>query len=179
MKKIIATLTTLAALLIAGWCSLPYVAAYHIRKAVQTHDAELLSSHIHFSALREHLRRADLSAFLLDSVHEDPAPTRWTATLGRAAARAVTAKMVDRWVNPDGVAALLKSKESLPTKMLHALSQKGADLRYEYWDVFSITTRQGRWGHFYLTLRRTGIYWQIHEIVFIKKTNAPLTISAK
>jgi hypothetical protein len=82
----------------AYWVAAPYVVMHQLQRAAQARDTEALDAHVDYPALRESLR-GQVSATLADKI----------GALGSAIGMAVANPLINIAVQPDAVAASLRS----------------------------------------------------------------------
>ena len=85
----------------------PYITLFRIHRAVERSDAEAVSRHVDFDALRENVRAKVTSEITRN------APQGAMAGLGQAMALGVANQVVDSMVSPTGVMRLMEGKGAL------------------------------------------------------------------
>jgi hypothetical protein len=180
MKKIGIVIAAFA--LVAYVIALPYITLYQMKKAVDNHDSEALSSHIDFPSVRESIKD-QLNAKLMDKMQGDDVEKNPFAALGMAFAGTLVDKMVDAYVTPTGIAQLMEGEnpyrkkykkdrnvETAPTDgsapASEASPKKDAlvdvDLSYKANDRFEVLDqKQGT----RFVLRRQGLEWKLAEVI--------------
>ena len=111
MKKWIALVLVLVALLAAYVAAGPYMTIRAIRSAVQTQDAGELAEQIDFPSLR-----ASLKAQLIDAMVREAGPDVQSNVFGALALSMGTGIVngaVDGMVNPAGLSAVMQERVSL------------------------------------------------------------------
>lgn len=94
-------------LVIAAYGASPYYAFWRFREALRTADREAITARVDFPALRESLKR-ELHARFFPHASSDKSKKkdRWRAMLESAAPTLIDT-LVDAYVTPDGIVALL------------------------------------------------------------------------
>ncbi len=100
-KYLIGGLALLLAALAAGWwLASPYWTLRQVAEAAKVEDADRLSAHVDYPALREDVKEKLTERLIGATSDDDPA-----ASLGRALGTALLAPMVDAFVSPAGLKA--------------------------------------------------------------------------
>lgn len=160
---ICATGAVVLALLAASVYASPYWQLRQLRAAVERHDADAVSAHVDFPALRDSVKGQ-----LMASVSRDLAAQESTnplVGLGKSMALAFLNPMVDALVSPAGVIAMMENgkvnlarrrsaDDAQPQRDEHGKPEYAA--AYRGWDKFALTwkgsegglvfTRHGLWG---------------------------------
>ena len=97
-------LALLCVILVLVYAASPYVSFWRFTRAVQARDARAISSHVDFAAVRASLKKQLVARF----ARETSGHKRWS-NLGPTLIDAI----VDTYVTPDGIAALLSNPETL------------------------------------------------------------------
>ena len=97
----------------------PYITLFRIHRAVERSDAEAVSRHVDFDALRENVRAKVTSEITRN------APQGAMAGLGQAMALGVANQVVDSMVSPTGVMRLMEGKGALA--QLSGVAQRPAE----------------------------------------------------
>ncbi len=148
----------------AGWLyASPYMALHRIGKAVERKDAEAVSAHVDFAALRESIK-AQMQARLAARMGPSGSQDQPLAGLGQMLATGVVNHLADALVSPEGVMLMLeKGKPGRPQDVAAAGigvdSQGGAPRRdyavdYQGWSQVFVHPR-GESGGF--VFRREGL----------------------
>jgi Protein of unknown function (DUF2939) len=102
--RVIRWVAIICAVLLLAYGASPYFSFWRFTVAVQSRDATAISSHVDFPAVRASLKRQLVARF----AHATNAHKRWS-NLGPTLIDA----MIDAYVTPDGIAALLSNPEAL------------------------------------------------------------------
>jgi hypothetical protein len=97
-------LALLCVILVLVYAASPYVSFWRFTRAVQARDARAISSHVDFAAVRALLKKQLVARF----ARETSGHKRWS-NLGPT----LIDTIVDTYVTPDGIAALLSNPETL------------------------------------------------------------------
>ena len=97
----------------------PYITLFRIHRAVERSDAEAVSRHVDFDALRENVRAKVTSEITRN------APQGAMAGLGQVMALGVANQVVDSMVSPTGVMRLMEGKGALA--QLSGVAQRPAE----------------------------------------------------
>lgn len=113
----------------------PFIVLHQIGKAVERQDAEAVSAHVDFAALRESIK-AQMMARLQARTAAADAPDNPLAGLGQTLARGLVGQLTDALVSPQGVMLMLeKGKPGKPADVAAAgvgLDTQGASRRRDY-----------------------------------------------
>ncbi|MBU9889774.1 MAG: DUF2939 domain-containing protein, partial [Candidatus Omnitrophica bacterium] len=111
MKKFKIVLVVIALLLFAvGVFGAPYLAVYNLHRAVEAKDADAMSDYIDFSSTRESIK-AQLNAQITKEMAKTQNDDNPFAGLGMAFAMSFINPMIDSFVSPEGIAALMKGEK--------------------------------------------------------------------
>ena len=102
--RLIRWLVIICGVALLAYGASPYVSFSRFRRAVQVHDAATISSHVDFPAVRASLKKQLAARF----ARETSGHKRWS-NLGPTLIDAI----VDAYVTPDGIAALLSNPEAV------------------------------------------------------------------
>lgn len=180
MKKWIALVLVLVALLGAYVAAGPYMTIRAIRHAVAAQDAGELAEQVDFPSLR-----ASLKAQLIDAMVKEAGPDAQSNVFGAFAltmATGVVNGVVDGMVNPSGLAATMQgrrmwrdARDSFARPPLDAQGEPlpnaqeppplhDADMRYESTSRFTATIHDERGKPVVFVLRRDGLRWRLADI---------------
>lgn len=155
--------------LILGYAvAAPYVTAYRIGTALENNDAEALSQHVDFPAIRQSLKD-ELNAAMTEQAAENANPF---ASLGALLAGALADRVIDALVTPAGLRRLLRdgNLESAMSGVTEAhrdpdSSMPEISMSYESMSSFAVTVGEdGQGGNLKLILKRDGLNWKLSEI---------------
>lgn len=130
MRKWIAV--AVALLVIAGGIYLgsPYYAVYSLRNAALEADTDKLEASVDFPAVRESLK-SQMSAAMMTKMQNDPEMRdNPFAGLGAMMMPAIIDRMVDSFVTPDGIAAMMRGQK--PADRSAAQANPDIESRTEY-----------------------------------------------
>lgn len=99
------------ALFIGWYLASPYIAVHQIKSAAQSRDAEALSEHIDFPALKESVK-ASMSASIMSNASKSSSDEPFAAA-GSALALAMIGPMVDAMITPQAIAMMMQGEEPL------------------------------------------------------------------
>lgn len=180
MKKWIALVLVLVALLVAWVAAGPYMTIRAIRSAVQTQDAGELAEQIDFPTLR-----ASLKAQLIDAMVREAGPDVQSNVFGALAltmGTGVVNGVVDGMVNPAGLSAVMQGRrawrnanDSFSRPPLDAQGEPlpaaherpvlhDAVMRYESTTRFTATIEDEAGRPIVFVLRRDGLRWRLADI---------------
>jgi hypothetical protein len=164
-----------AALFVAIYFASPLFALNALQSAARAGDQDRLSLLVDFPSVRDNLK-SSVSARLLKSVRDDPQTANNPfAALGVLMAPVIVDRVIDAYVTPDGISAMIKTGKapklggdgSAPQASTDAASQLQKSLGYIDLDHFRATlARAGspgvEWG---LVLERRGLFgWKLVRI---------------
>jgi hypothetical protein len=110
MKKWIAVGAPLALVTGGIYVGSPYYAAYSLRNAALEADTDKLDASVDFPAVRESLK-SQFSAAMITEMQNDPRMRdNPFAGLGAMMLPALIDRMVDAFITPDGIAALIRGQ---------------------------------------------------------------------
>lgn len=156
--------------LLAGWYfASPYFVVHQMRSAAQDRDAESLSEHVDFPALKENLK-ASLSARMMAEAAKTPGDK--FAAAGSALAMTMMGPMIDAMITPQAVAMMMQGERPSPAND----SQQSATQRepnvsssYKGLNTFAITVSEPDEsnGEFKLIFKRHGLFtWKLTSAEF-------------
>jgi hypothetical protein len=161
----------IAALLMFGavYFGSPYVAARQLKQAAISGDADKLDAAVDFPAVRESLK-PQLSAALMRKLHDDrDIRDNPLAGIGALLVPTVVDRMVDAFVTPDGLAALVRGNR--PSEMKDQPPAENPSIRYDYeWisvDRFRVrltNTQTQQKGAAFLFERRGLANWKLVKL---------------
>lgn len=108
MKKPAIAVAGISVLLAAITFGSPYWALHQMRQAIAERDADALSDHVDFVALRESLK-GQVMGGMMESMDSPETKSNPFAGIGRAIGAAMVGPMIDSMVSPAGVIALMKN----------------------------------------------------------------------
>jgi hypothetical protein len=116
MKKWIAVGAPLALVTGGIYVGSPYYAAYSLRNAALEADTDKLDASVDFPAVRESLK-SQFSAAMITEMQNDPRMRdNPFAGLGAMMLPALIDRMVDAFITPDGIAALIRGQKPADVK---------------------------------------------------------------
>lgn len=152
---------------VSAWVS-PWWTLYQLRTAVAAHDAQAVSAHVDFPALRDSLKGQVMTGMQKAIAPEE---NNLLARLGAAMAAVAVNPMIDAMVSPDGVMAMLDSgrvklsKPQGPADDADTGSGNKPDwsLHYRAWGEVAVSTDAPNTARF--VLRRAGLWhWDLAAI---------------
>jgi hypothetical protein len=180
MKEIIAV----AFLLCLSWfVASPYVTVYQMKVAADNQDGEAISEHIEFPTLRQNFKdqfNILMATEMTSEIEDNP-----FAAFGAAFGKLMVHKMVDAYVTPAGITAIMKAyvtpagitaimkgekpEETSETDSAESVEEKeifeNAEMSYETWNKFAIVVPSDTGDEEKFILRRRGIGWKLTNIV--------------
>lgn len=167
-------LITVVGVLVVGYvASAPYLTAYQLQRAIVEQDREALGEYVDFPSLRESLK-GELNAVM---VREMPGEGGAFAALGVALIGVVTDRMIDAYVTPAGLRALMTDpgkqvelSRDAPavlsgTSTLSDRLDMDIEMGYRNLGRFDIVaTSKGTGDQVSFVLRRSGIGWKLAEV---------------
>lgn len=156
-------------LLIAAEFGSPYWELHRMRSAIESRDADAVSEHVDFPALRESIK-GQMMAMIGNEMAKEEASNNPFASLGQAMAVAMLNPMIEAAVSPAGVIAMMESgKTGLPKRGNAAssgprLSEKvDYSVSYRSWDKIAVSKKGNDAGSF--IFKRYGIWnWKLSAI---------------
>jgi hypothetical protein len=150
----------------------PYLTVSKVRRAALAGDADTVSAHVDFPALRDSFK-SSMAAFLAkqmakdETVRSDP-----YAVLGAGLAMMVADKIVDLMVTPEGVRAMVTGRRPQllqPEEATRERAQGSQDeptMRYEGLDRFTVTfpDRERSQDDLTMVWRRNGFTWKLTAV---------------
>ena len=110
-RKFTMLIALIAILLVGGYFGSPYYAAKQFKDAAMSADADRLDEAVDFPAVRENLK-SQLSAAMMAHLQDDPSmKNNPFAGLGAMMAPVIVDKVVNAYVTPEGISALVKGKK--------------------------------------------------------------------
>ena len=166
-------MTALAVLAVGYLAGAPYLTAYQLQRAIVEQDREALGEYVDFPALRESLKGELNAAIAREMPEEDSA----FAVLGVALVGVMTDRMIDAYVTPAGLRALMtdpgkRIDPSGETSDVHpgtsSLSDRldmDIEMGYRNLNRFDIVATSKETGdQVSFILRRSGIGWKLAEV---------------
>lgn len=166
--------------IVGAYLGSPYLAVRAFMDAARSADVDKLDAAVDFPAVRESLK-SQMSAALMREMNNDPGlKDNPIAGLGTLMMPAIVDKMVDTFVTPDGIAAMIKG--SRPTASATERSSADPAVEYEYHyiglDRFRVKIRNAQSsdeGPSLVFERRGFMTWKLIRIElttdFMKKTD--------
>lgn len=150
----------------------PYITVNQMKAAVRNHNADALSEHVDFPALRQSLKE-QLNASFLKKMAQEVEDDNQFAAFGVALGGVVVEKMVDVAVTPAGITQIMSGQQFGFEESGGALTgqvQKepfaDATMSYESFKKFVITVRDSESGeNVKYVLKRKGMGWKLSEIM--------------
>jgi hypothetical protein len=139
-KKVLAVVAAIVVLLCALYIGSPFWAARQFRDAAMTADVDRLDATVDFPAVRESLK-SQLMVAMTAKMENDPSMKgNPFSGLGMMMMPALVGKMVDSFVTPDGMSALMKRGKM---EKGDAQVKANPDIKYDYdyrsLDRFAVT----------------------------------------
>ena len=164
--RVIAAGAAGAVLLAASSYASPWWELQRLRTAVHDRDAEAVSGHVDFPALRESVKAQLMISLNIETRKAGDNPF---AALGQAMAIALINPLVDAVVSPAGVMTMLeKGKVSLPKPGAAEETPTDAPKRdyavdYRGWDRFAVSSKDPHGGSF--IFKRQGLWsWKLAAV---------------
>ena len=115
-----------------GYLGSPYWAVHRFKEAAISANVDKLDAAVDFPAVRESLK-SQMSAAMMREMNDDPAmKNNPFAGLGMVMMPAIIDKMVDTFVTPDGMAALVRGSKPVDAKKTVSAADPDVDYSYEY-----------------------------------------------
>jgi hypothetical protein len=106
-RKIGFIIAAVVLLALVAYGASPYYSFWRFREAVRTSDREAIAAHVDFPALRDSMKRELHARFFPEAAADkSKKKNRWQAMLQNAAPTLIDT-LVDAYVTPDGIVALL------------------------------------------------------------------------
>ena len=157
---------TVIVLLLGWYLASPYIALHQMRTAAENRDAEALSEHIDFPALKEDLK-ASFSAKMMAEAAKAQSDEPFAAA-GSALAMAMIGPMIDAMVTPQAVAMMMKGEKPSPTNMAEQSSEPqrepNVSASYKGLNTFAVTVSEpeDQTSSFKLIFKRHGFFnWKL------------------
>ncbi|WP_332853675.1 DUF2939 domain-containing protein [Duganella sp. S19_KUP01_CR8] len=167
MKKL--TLSAVAVVTIALVITFgsPYIALYQIRTAVAERDADAISDHVDFPALRENLK-GQVMGGMMAAMDTPELKSNPFAGVGQALGAAMVGPMIDTLVSPAGLIALMQRSSTASDTAAgpSAASEKpNYKLSFKGWSKVILQRADTDGSEGALTLRRFGLWnWKLTSI---------------
>lgn len=167
MKKWVALVALLVVILGGLYVGSPYYAIHSLRQAAIEADIDKLEASVDFPAVRESLK-AQLSAALMakmqgnNEIRDNP-----FAGLGALLMPTIVDRLVDTFVTPDGIAALMRGQKPNDKRKLERNPDIEATSRYLGLDRFRVTLRNTKLnskGPSFLFERRGFASWKLIKL---------------
>lgn len=145
----------------------PYIALYQIRTAIAERDAEAISDHVDFPALRENLK-GQVMGGMMAAMDTPEMKSNPFVGVGQALGAALVGPMIDSMISPAGVIALMRHSSPASTarsRSAGASEKPDYKLSFKGWSkvILSRVDADGTDGA--LTLRRFGLWdWKLTSI---------------
>ena len=158
--RLIRWLIVFCVVVLLAYAASPYFSFWRFTAAIRSRDAAAISSRVDFPAVRASLKRQLAARF----AHETTAHKRWSK-LGPTLIHAI----IDVYVTPDGIAALLSNPEALKNlkapREFHFTLGKTANLSKVKYAFFTgpltfVAERDG----IKLRFHFTGLGWQLYDL---------------
>lgn len=165
-------LAVLVALLGIGYVAAgPYLTVYELRVAAKKHDASALSEYVDFPSVRQSLKDQANGAFLKEMASNGDVKGNPFGALATAFAGTLIDKMVDAYMTPEGLIALMSGEKVIQRQAQgHGHVQgrpvqteplSGASMSYRSLNEFVV---RARGDSSTLVFRRYGFRWKLAEI---------------
>ncbi|MGS1018107.1 DUF2939 domain-containing protein [Allosphingosinicella humi] len=167
MRKWIAI--ALALLLIVGgiYFGSPYYAIHSLRNAALEADTDKLEASVDFPAVRESLK-SQLSAAIMTKMQNDPEMgSNPFAGLGAMMMPAIVDRMVDSFVTPDGIAAMMRGQKPIDRAKAQANPDIESHTEYVNLDRFRVRLHNKKLnedGPSFLLERRGFATWKLIKL---------------
>lgn len=167
MKKIPLLIIALLVIVAGYLYASPYLALNSIKNAAQERDADKISSYIDFPSVKQGVKdqlKAKVAREMITSDSNDG-----FEALGSMFATAMIDPIVDGWVTPDGIAAIMVEDEKNSSKNATSGKDKSNDVEYEtsydsfnvfHVDIGEIEKNDG----IRVTMHRDGLSWKVTGI---------------
>lgn len=106
-RKLPLTIVAIVLLIASGYAASPYVSFWRFREALRTADRDAIASHVDFPAVRESLKRELHARFFPNPSADKPKKKDRLRAMLESAAPTLIDTLVDAYVTPDGIIALL------------------------------------------------------------------------
>ena len=167
MKKLTLSAVALATIALVITFGSPYIALYHIRTAIAEHDAEAISDHVDFPALRENLK-GQVMGGMMAAMESPELKSNPFAGVGQALGAAMIGPMIDTLVSPAGLIALMERAPTAPDAAAgssEASEKPNYKLSYKGWSKVILRRADTDGSEGTLTLRRFGLWdWKLTSI---------------
>lgn len=119
-------------LVVLAYVGSPYLAVHNFKEAAISADVDKLDATVDFPAVRESLK-SQLSTAMMRELNDDPGmKNNPFAGLGIVMMPAIVDKMVDTFVTPDGISALVKGNKPVQGGGKAEPANPDIDYQYEY-----------------------------------------------
>ena len=154
--------------LVAGYLyASPYLALNSIKNAAQERDTDKISSYVDFPSVRQGVKDQLKAKAAKEMVASDS--NNGFEALGSMFTTAMIDTMVDGWVTPDGIAAIMAEDEKNSSKDANNGKDKSNDVEYETsYDSFNVfhvdiggTEKNNSMR---VTMNRDGLSWKVTDI---------------
>lgn len=155
--------------LVGAYLGSPYLAVRSFKDAAQSANVDQLDATVDFPAVRESLK-SQMSAALMHEMSNDPdLKGNPFAGLGALMMPAIVDKMVDTFVTPDGIAALIKGGRPASSGAEPQGTNPAVDYDYDYvsldrFRVKIVNSKSGEDGPSLVFERRGIMSWKLIRI---------------
>ena len=148
----------------------PYLTLSSIKDGIVENDSEKLSENIEFSALRQSIKE-QLNVEILKNVTTEMQDNPFAA-IGAAFATKMVDGLVDSFITPSGLAALMQGDK--PNEQMKGLGMapvqksdlfKNAKFSYDSTSTFSVRVPNDKGEEIRFVLRREGFSWKLVNLV--------------
>jgi hypothetical protein len=166
MKKTLVAVAAAAALLALSSYASPYWTLHQMKTAIAEKDADGLSEHIDFPALRESFK-SQMMTMMKERMASAEMANNPFAAVGQMMGAALVNQLVDAAVSPAGVMAMMEAGKVKPgarpaSEARQDAAKESLDYSVDYrgWSKVAVSTSQQDAGKF--ILKRTGLWsWQL------------------
>ncbi|MBB3763358.1 DUF2939 domain-containing protein [Sphingomicrobium lutaoense] len=155
MRKLIALLLVIAIAVGGWWYASPLMTLKSMRDAGLAGDAEAVSAHIDYPALREDMKK-EMSLLIARQAQTDPGPL---GEAGTAFAQSIISPMVDRLITPESMAEMFDATRQAQGAPLPALGgEKELEIDRQSLNRFTARAEGEEAG---LEFARDGLSWKL------------------
>ncbi|MBY0237885.1 MAG: DUF2939 domain-containing protein [Burkholderiaceae bacterium] len=171
MKKLLSTVGIGVLALAAFAYASPYFTLHQIKNSLADKDADALSEHVDFPALRENVK-GQVMAMMSARMSGPEMKDNPFAAMGQALGAAMVGPMIDSMVSPAGVVALMRNSASRSSSAGETKAPNSGEqikpnytVSYKGWDRVTVRPAGSEAGEGTLTLRRHGLWnWKLTAI---------------
>ena len=161
---LLAAVALILALGVTWYFASPWYTLKQMREAAQSNDADALSAHVDFPALREDMKSEIMAQLMVEAQNDESG----MGALGTAMASAMVGPMIDGFVSPAGLRAAFianrNRKEAQPKNKAAGAFDVSEDVEIERrgFDEFAVGSKSRPDGK--MIFKRHGLGWKLSGV---------------